>query len=147
MKNLRYLLLSASFLSLMGCSDSDDNNYYMPIAQQDLVVGTWQLTAKSISADPAESLNVPLGECESETTMSFESDQSLYRTVYSGVDCADTDETELSWSKGTGNIYNYADGDDADDMIEHEYSNNNTVMTTHAFDGTNYTTKTFVKVN
>lgn len=146
MKNLRYLLITASFLSLAACSDSDDNDH-TPAAPQDLVVGTWRLTAKSVSADPAESLNVPLSTCESETTMQFEPNETMIRTVYSGVGCADADETQISWSKGTGNTYIYADGDDANDMLEHEYSNNNTVMTTHAFDGSNYTTKQFVKVN
>lgn len=147
MKNLRYLFVSAAFLSLMGCSDSNDNTYYPPILQQDLVVGTWKLTAKTIGADPAEALNVPLSECEGLTTMKFESDETLIRTNYSGVGCADDNITELSWSKGAGNEYNYADGDDLDDRLEHEYSNNNTVLTTYAFDGANYTAKRFVKVN
>ena len=147
MKNLRYLFATSALLAVVACSSSDDNVYYPPVVQQDPVIGTWRLTAKSVSANPTDALNVPLSECESKKTMMFADEQVLIRTTYSGANCATADETELVWAKGFGNGYLYSDADDIDDTLQHEYSNNNTELTTVAFDGANYTTKRFVKVN
>lgn len=81
-------------LILLGCSNSDES-----VESSNSIVGEWRITARSVNDQ-----NSPLGECESFSIYTFNSDLSYTELVYAAVvnsDCLNNPSItfEGSWEQ------------------------------------------------
>ncbi|HNU58464.1 MAG TPA: lipocalin family protein [Aquaticitalea sp.] len=95
-----YFFYTKRFLTLIftSCSNDDDSS-----SQQDPVIGTWKYYKYY-----ANSVEIPLSECEKQKTIVFRSDNTLdfefYEENESGT-CVLVLELEGTWSNEGGNVY------------------------------------------
>lgn len=140
MKNLNFIFVFLVFAGLTSCSNDDDNN---GPAETDRIIGKWRIQELVLDGD-----QVPLTDCEKQTTVEFRTNGDIINTDFSEdfetEECVSEVYTE-KWESRGNNVYRITDEGSSEDVTI-IFSNNNNTFTVSAEDDDGSYSTTFVRI-
>ncbi|MFD0993715.1 lipocalin family protein [Tenacibaculum geojense] len=90
------ILLLITIITLFSCGNNEDN-------VQSGLIGKWKKTSETKEYQNGEIDEISLSECELKETLEFKSNNQVYLTRYSGVNCEEMTNLEGTYSFNTSN--------------------------------------------